>query len=368
MALASLALGLAWLVAGCRAFPVGIYVPDTVLDALEGSRYAEHLDERALRRELEARAGKSLAPVDTDGRAYWRLDAEPELGPLAPAAFDARDGPATAGLASGDLVLVKNPKAQSLATTLSFAAFTFYDHMGVLVERDGRWWVCDSWPSFHPFAKAVDFADRFRGGVRATPFRRFLAHYETLLVVRLAGTEDGARLAAEALASLDEGIEFDPHHDPADPRLSCCEYVESLLARAGRPAALAPHPLTDDAELVRALLALGFPPAGLLAPDTFAELPGARPVGWISRHRTRAGARALEAGFARLHERFRRDGHVADLLGLDRIHLLRLRANVALFLRWSEAWAEARGLEERSGLEEELRALEELFFRPLASD
>ncbi|NOT29536.1 MAG: hypothetical protein HOP15_03700, partial [Planctomycetes bacterium] len=217
----------------CRAFPVGLFVPDEVLAALAQPSRAEELDERVLAREIEALAGARIEPAaETDG-SYWRLDGESALGPFSPADFDAADfdaadsdavdsdaaaHPAAAGLASGDLVLVKIGRPQSLAITLTLEEFNFYDHVGVLVERGGRWLVCDSWPSFRLLGKADDFASRFRGGVRATPLSSFLGLYETALFVRLPDEERCARLAACALASLGEGLEYDPRHDPADPR------------------------------------------------------------------------------------------------------------------------------------------------------
>jgi hypothetical protein len=348
--------------AACRAFPVGMYVPDAVLDTLARTPYVEELDERALARELARRAGWPIAPADLPRARYWRLDEEPARGPLAPAAFDARAGAATVGLASGDLVLVKNGRAQSLGTTLSLAEFTFYDHLGVLVERDGLWQVCDSWPSFHPLGKSQDFAARFRGGVRATPLSRFLAHYETLLFVRVADPAGAARLAAAALDSLDQGIEYDPRHDERDSRLSCSEYLLALFERAGlaRP----PHPraVSASAELRALLAALGFPTRGFVVPDQFAALPGARAVAWVSRHDTPQGARSVEAVFARLHARFARGEPLGAFLAVDRYRFLRYRANVAQLLRWAEGWARARGCAERARLEQELEELMPLFF------
>ena len=351
--------------AGCRAFPVGVLVPDTALDALSDPGFEERLDEDELEDELTRRAGVGVRAARAGSRErYWRLDAEPVAGPLAPEAFEhAEEGRAGAGLMPGDLVLVKNPTAQSLATKLVLVESTLYDHVGVLVEDEGRLFVCDSWPRFHALVKAEDFADHFRGGVRALPLGDFLAQYETLLAVRLPDPARNARLAAAALDSLEEGIRFDPHHDPADPRLSCSEYVQMLLGRAGDASELEPRAVAQDGELRRALEALGFPTTGFLVPDQFAALPGARPVAWISRHRTRAGARAVEAALALLHRRSLAGARPAEFLAVDRFRFLRYRANVALFLVLAEGWAEARGVEESARLEEELEPLLPLFFR-----
>jgi hypothetical protein len=348
---------------GCRAFPVGLYVPDEVLTRLAETRYVEDLDEAGLARELAERAGRPLDPAPPSPARYFRLDLAPPRGPFAPAAFDVPGGEAAAGLCAGDLVLLVNPKAQSLATTLTFENFTFHDHLGVLIEREGRLLVCDSWPRFHPFAKASDFADRFRGGVRATPLGRFLAHYESARVLRPADPAGAPRLAAAALASLDEGIEFDPHHDPADPRLSCSEYVQLLFARAGLASPASPRAARPDAELHALLGLLGFPSTGFVVPDQFAELAGLEPVAWISRHPSAAAAHAKEAAFRVLHARARAGDRVADFLAVDRFRFLRYRANVRAFLRWAEAWGAARGTHGAEPLAAELEELAPLFFR-----
>jgi hypothetical protein len=353
----------ALLLLSCRAFPLGFYVPGEVLDALGETHYVEHLDEAALARELDRRAGVVVEPACTERSRYWRLDREPVLGPLRCEDFDSSSSAASAGLASGDLVLVKNARAQSLATTLTFGEFTFYDHMGVLVERAGRWLVCDSWPSFQPFSKADDFADRFRGGVRGTPLERFLAHYETVLVVRLPDEPRNALLASAALASLDDAIEYDPHHDPTDPRLSCSEYILMLFERAGLAAPAAPRPVSQQPQFCALLRALGFPCKAYFVPDQFAALPGAESVAWISRHPTPGRARAVEVAFELLHERHEREGRIGDLLCAEGFGFLAYRANVAHFLRWAEGWAAARGLEAHEDLRAELRSLVPLFFR-----
>ena len=141
---------------GCRSFPVGLYVPDATLDALAGSEYEEELDPRAIQRTLRESFAYAGGPLELSPWAYYRLDRQPALGPFSPEALADPGAAALQGLRAGDLVLVKNPRAQSLGITLTFAQFTFYDHLGVLVERAGRFFVCDSWPSFHPLGSAPD--------------------------------------------------------------------------------------------------------------------------------------------------------------------------------------------------------------------
>jgi hypothetical protein len=349
----------------CRAFPVGLYVPDTVLGTLAAESAFAPLDEAELARALAERAGGPLELRATDPERLFRLDLSPPTGPFAPTELTQAAGSAADGLRAGDLVLVKHPRAQSLATTLTFGEFTFYDHMGVLVERDERFLVCDSWPRFRPFLCARDFADRFRGGVRASTLGAFLAHYETALLLRLPEPEQAERLAAAALASLSEGIEYDPHHDPSDPRLSCSEYKLHLFERAGIRGPTEPRAVASDAELRRVLAALGFPTTGFVVPDQFRALPGMREVAWFSRHATRPAALAQEVAFALLHARFARGAPLVDFLAIDRFHFLAYRPSVAAFLRWAPAWAERRGLLDPRALADELEPLLPLFFRPV---
>lgn len=333
------ALLVAFALGSCRAFPLGLYVPTPVLEALEPRGAKASVAQ--LEAELVRRFGP-LPEVDTDPERYWRLDGAAPRGPFAPA----QAGHELSGLAPGDLVLVKNPKAQSLATTLTFARFTYHDHLGVLIERDGAFFVCDSWPSFHPFGKCDDFAARFRGGVRATELGQFLAHYETLAVVRLPDERRNAALARAAEASLDEAIEYDPHHDPRDPRLSCSEYVRLLLERAGY-AELPPARAVTQRTDYRALLQLlGFPSDAFDVPEDLAALPGARTIALVSRFATRAGLDAEHAAFARLHARFQAGARLDELLVVDRLRFLAYPPRVALFLRAAVGYGGSVALDE----------------------
>lgn len=311
-----------------------MYVPTPVLEALEPR--ATDASSAELEAELLERFG-ALPEVELDPERYWRLeDAEPR-GPFAPDRVELE----VSGLSAGDLVLVKNPKAQSLATTLTFARFTYFDHLGVLIERDGAFFVCDSWPSFHPLGKSDDFASRFRGGVRATELGRFLAHYETLEVVRLADAQRNAALARAAEASLAEAIEFDPHHDPHDPRLSCSEYVRGLLERAGYAELPPPRAVTPRSDYRALLQLLGFPSDAFDVPEDLAALPGTRTVALVSRFATRARLEAHRAAFARLHARFQAGAKLSELLCVDRLRFLAYPPNVALFLQAAVGLADA---------------------------
>jgi hypothetical protein len=317
----------------CRAFPVGMYVPTPVLEALEPR--ATDLSVAELEAELAQRFGP-LPELETDPKRYWRLDLAEPQGPFE----SERAGHELPGLAAGDLVLVKNPKAQALATTLTFARFTYHDHLGVLIERDGAFLVCDSWPSFHPLGKSDDFASRFRGGVRATELGRFLAHYETLEVVRLPDERQNAALARAAEASLGEAIEYDPHHDPRDPRLSCSEYVRRLLERAGYAELPPPRAVTPRTDYRALLQLLGFPSDAFDVPEDLAALPGARTVALVSRFATRARLAAERAAIDRLHARFTAGAELDELLCVDRLRFLAYPPAVALFLRASVALAD----------------------------
>ncbi|MEQ1893207.1 MAG: YiiX/YebB-like N1pC/P60 family cysteine hydrolase [Planctomycetota bacterium] len=323
----------------CRAFPVGLYVPTPVLEALE-PRGAD-ASVAQLDAELVQRFG-ALPEVATEPERYWRIEGEAPRGPFAPERAEHE----VAGLAAGDLVLVKNPKAQSLATTLTFARFTYYDHLGVLIERDGALFVCDSWPSFHPIGKCDDFASRFRGGVRATELGRFLAHYETLAVVRLPDERRNAALARAAQASLDEAIEYDPHHDPRDPRLSCSEYVRLLLERAGYAELPPPRAVTSRTDYRTLLQLLGFPSDAFDVPEDLALLPGARTVALVSRFDTHARLAAHRAAFERLHARFQAGARLDELLVVDRLRFLAYPPRVALFLRAAVGYEGSVALDE----------------------
>lgn len=333
------ALLVAFSLGSCRAFPVGMYVPTPVLEALEPREADTSLAE--LEEGLARRFGP-LPAAGTEPEHYWRIDGDEPRGPFGPE----RAGQELSGLAAGDLVLVKNPKAQALATTLTFARFTYYDHLGVLIERDGQLFVCDSWPSFHPFGQSDTFAARFRGGVRASELARFLAHYETLEVVRLPDAERNAALALAAEASLGQGLEYDPHHDPRDPRLSCSEYVRLLLERAGYDELPPPRSVTPRSDYRALLQLLGFPSDAFDVPEDLAALPGARTVALVSRHATRARLAAHRGAFARLHARFLAGARLDELLVVDRLRFLGYPPRVALFLRAAVACESTAALDD----------------------
>ncbi len=359
---------LALALAGCRSFPVGLYVPDSTLEALSRPEYEEHLGRRRLERELRASFGYRGGPREPSAETYFRLDLDPPLGPLSASACARAGAPAVRGLRPGDLVLAKNPRAQSLGTTLTFEPFTFYDHLGVLAERSGALVVCESWPRFHPFGSAPDFASRFRGGVRARPLPAFLQRYETLEFVRLPDEMRNAALARAALSSLDEGLEYDPHHDPEDPSLSCSEYLLHLLERAGYQPPSGPRPVSPDPSLRQLLASLGFARDAYYVPEQFAELPGARTVGTISRHSTRAGVLAQRCAFELLHEHFAAHSRVSSYLAIQRFTLLRYRDNVRLFLGYALGYSRERGLTDPEELRGELGRMLPLFFRPRAAE
>ncbi|HED65274.1 MAG TPA: hypothetical protein ENJ09_06945 [Planctomycetes bacterium] len=358
--------GLALLFAACHA-PAGWIVPDRAIEALEEDPFPALPAREDLIREVEAILGRRVEPRRLQRAHTFRVDLDSgplELrGPRGERPLDRADAAALVGLRTGDIVLAKNAKPQSLGSTLSLVRFTFFDHAGLFVEEDGRAFVYEARPrlSYHP--SAPDFASRFRGGVHRSTFTEFLERYEALEFVRPAASEDphwAEAVAARARESLDEGILFDPHHDPADPRLSCTEYLEYLFEGAGNQVPrLAPVEVSANPSLLRMLRSLGFQTRAYAVPDSYRELPGARVVGLFARHRTRAEFEAIEEGYRALHADFHSRGSAARIggyLAFDRWHFVRYRRRTELFLRFAVGLA----VDRTDGEEDLARELREL--------
>jgi len=357
------------LVAGCATFPASLVVPSDALDELaRRPTTVEALDEREVARGVRAVVGDAAPPLPLASRRVHRVDRAPVGRGFLPREARGADSVWTRDLATGDLLLAKTPGARSLGSSLALAEATYYDHVGVAVVEGGRVRVYESWPELVLVGPSPSFAARFRGGARRGPLSAFLARYEVVEVVRVLGEGRRAELGRAARASLDEGIVFDPYHDPDRPELSCSEYALHLLERAGwEPAAAADGPElcapTANASVGRVMRALGFGSRGYLAPDAFARVPGARRVALFSRHATRAETFALRDAHLHLWRRLGDGGRVADLLAPHPWRLMRYRANVRRFLEQVKGVFRRRpdaGAEERRRV---VAALEPVFFR-----
>ena len=361
---------------GCRAFPISLFVPGETLNVLETSEFVERLDGAELDRALARRFGVSPAPAGGSPPApggVRRVDLLPEPGPFAPEALNEGDHPALWDLESGDLLLAKNRKPQSLGQTLSFTDFTYYGHMAVLAREEGRLVVYESWPRLALLRTAEVFADRFEGGVQRVPFGRFLERYETIEVVRLEpldGRHDlGARLALAARESLDEGIRYDPHHAPDDPALSCSEYVAYLIRdKLGAELELRTRTITENPSMRALLASLGFRTDGYIVPESFSELDQASPIALFTQHPNRAAYLGNLYAYRALHAHFEAGESISSYLGVHPLRLVRFRSNVSDFLEATQSYVEAHPHVSSETLERELQAMIELFFRPRVLD
>lgn len=352
------------LLAGCRAFPVGLYVKSDVLDILERSEYEEDLPRAEIAREMSALLDYEGGPAEIESRSFHRVDLEEAVGPFQAAALEHCDHPALAGLLPGDLVLAKNKKPQSLASTLTIEAFCLYDHAGVLAFEHGRPFVYECWPRLTFFPPARDFASHFRGGVRRTPLGTFLGRYETVEFFRLPDAEKNERVVRGARESLDEHIAYDPRHDPDDPALSCSEYILYLLVdKAGYAVDLTPYRVTDNASMRAAMTSLGFRTDAYLMPDSFARLPGATSVGMLSRHDSLSKVVATRCAYEALHHHFATHTELGSYLTVDRWHLVRYRKNVEDFLAWTLGYFEENPTADRERIHADLDTMLPIFFR-----
>ena len=351
--------------------PASAVVAPEVIEVLEENAFLERIDEHELARDLEALLGVEVEPQRVRAGRYWRVDLE--LGPLAPLDLDRPRSAALEGLRSCDLLLAKNAKAQSLGTTLSLEAFTFYDHVGLLeLDENGRPWVYESWPRISLKPLGPVFAGRFGGEVARIPLSDFVRRYETVECIRLGGMDEGesAAVLRRARAAREHRIEYDPFHDADDPRLSCSELLVHLLGEAVRDGgALTPAAVSRHRSVRRLLTALGFRTDPYLVPDSFAALPGATSVGTLSRHRDRAGLASVAVAYELLHAHFLAsdaDVGIGSYVAFDRWQLVRYREATRSFLDLAAGLAAALGpWDQRSEarLRSDLTRTLPLFFR-----
>ena len=298
---------------------------------------------------MNGRLGFAGRPRTVGRGVFHRLDLAPPGGPYRTRRIEGSRHEALAGFETGDLVLAKNKKAQSLGSCLTLAEFAYYDHMGVLAFENGRAYVYEAWPRIDLVSRAPDFASRFTGGVFRTPFSDFAVRYETLEVVRLPDAERNAAAARAARGSLAEDIDYDPHHDPEDPRLSCSEYILYLFEEhAGYDLAIEPIPMAANPSLRELVASLGFHTRSYVVPDAFLEVEGARSAGVLSRHPTAGELLGSRAAFQALHAHFAAHSEVGSYLAFHPTRLLRYRANVEAFLGWARAYGATRAF---AGLE-----------------
>ena len=356
------------LLSGCRAFPISLLVPNETLDALETSEYVENLDPDEMDSLMAERFGLDTSAAPKKPRGVHRLDFTPESGPHRAEKLNSAYHPATAGLHSGDLLLAKNGRPQSLGQTLTFKKFTYYTHMGILAREGGRFYVFESWPRLHLLAATDNFAARFRGGVQKVSFNEFLERYETIEVVRLPqrifGADIGERLVAAAKESLDENIRYDPHHDPDDPAMSCSEYVSYLLEdKLGYTLALSRRQVTENTSMRRLLSSLGFRTDAYVVPEAYRELPHAQAIALLSHQPSRAAHLGKFYAYQALHEHFVANSSISSYLGIHPLRLVRYRTNVENFVNRAILYAETQGSENPEKLRRDLRAMVKLFFR-----
>ncbi len=314
---------------------------------------------------MRSRLGYTGGPKTAAPDRLHRVDREEARGPFRPHELDDASSPALIGLRSGDLILAKNTKPQSLASTLTVDRFCLYDHMGVLAIEEDHAWVYESWPKLVFLTLAPNFASRFRGEVARVPLSRFAERYETLEFVRLPDPERNQRMVEGARASQHEDIPYDPLHDPDDPALSCSEYVLYLVEdKAGYGLGIEPCPILDNPSLKRLVASLGFSTDfGFLMPDVFLSVDGAQSVGVISRHETQAEVLAVRLAYEAMYDDFVTHSEVGSYLAFDNWRLLRYRDYVAAFLEWSLGYFAQNPTADPEAIRRDLALMRPIFFR-----
>ncbi len=299
------------LLASCQ-LPVSLVVPSSVVAALNRDQLPP-FERVEFDREVQERFGDQVQAVDWY-EGEWRQLAGEDLFSEA---------------SDGDLLLVKNTQAQSLASTVGLATPTWFDHSGVIQVTEAGTMVIESWPDVRLVAKTPDFASRLYGKVQITPVRQFLERYHHGLILRPAG--DGRQRVERALALAEQGITFDPYHDPERPELSCTEFVAQVTGVDLEPIPVSPVPSISNTRVE-----LGWYVSCFVTPDTFLDLPGAAWIGELGRHGSLEEVRALRAMWFEIHRMSQRSGSsMGDWVGYDRFRLFGWRPRVTALLEWA---------------------------------
>lgn len=132
-------------------------------------------------------------------------------------------------LADGDLLFRKGTGVVGRIVT-SVDSEGQYSHVGIVVQRDGEWYVVHAVPDEHEFKGDFD-------RVKCEPIRRFTDRYPNadLGLYRPQVAEDKVRVAvSNALRLSDERVHFDHDYDLTDTtKLYCTELVEYVYSLAG---------------------------------------------------------------------------------------------------------------------------------------
>lgn len=335
-----------------------------LVEVLARSDYVEDLEGGDVARAMKKRLGYAGRPAASKAALFHRLDLGEVRGPFRPEALDPAESPGMAGLASGDIALARGGSPHAFGVAMALEEFCFYGHVGVLALEDGRFWIYESWPNLDASAASADVVSRLRGTVWRIPFSDFARRYETVEIVRLPDAARNASIAPGAHATLGEGIVFDPHDDPNDLALSCSEYVIDVVNRkAGYDLDLRRVALKSDPSLRRLATALGFRTESFAVPDAFAEVPGARSVGTISRYPTPSAALARRLADEFLYQHFRKTGKLGNYLAFELQGYLRYRRNVQDFVKWSQGYFRQLRITDPESIRRDLKIMAPVFFR-----
>ncbi len=349
---------------GCGTFPLSLYVDEAVFDELERTNLRTDVSDFEIAAGMSDRLGYEGERVSFLGEVYHRVD-RAGIEPFPPSEVDDPGSPTVAGLVSGDVILAKNPKAQSLASTLAMMEFTFYDHLGLLAIEDGGVFVYESWPKVDLLCSASDFVSRYRGQVRRISLSDFLERYETLELVRFPDPARNLAAVAEARDSVTRDIEYDPHHDPNGPELSCSEYLEMLLVEGGGYVWKCPRRAVGrNLAIDRTSKMIGFRTPDYIVPDVFLDFPGVRQVGVISIHSSSSEVLAIHEAFSVLHARDHPDAPAGNHVTVHPWHFLVFRDETLAFLELTKAYFRDHPSSDPAAIREVVEEIYEICIRP----
>lgn len=265
-------------------------------------------------------------------------------------------------IASGQIVLSDQGRADSLLVAFIADEFAPYVHAGVIAVEDGEAYVYEAFATLRPQLGGPP-TDALVGRIQRRSLADYLDRMRFAALYEPPAHVDGRAVAEYAQAQYRQRTRFDPYFDDRDAeRLYCTEFVARALEAGGAPPAHS-SPISTNRSLGVALawLRMEAPtvlPAGTLVPDE-------QRVALLSREFTPSQVNAYFEIKRELHRRFTADQKLGNVFRWS-WGGLKLRKNVGAFMQEGMDLAKSTPPSAEPG--GEIRALAAKRLGPLAMD
>lgn len=267
-------------------------------------------------------------------------------------------------IASGQIILSDQGRADSLLLALIADEFAPYVHAGVIAIEDGEAFVYEAFATFRPQFGGPP-TDALVGRIRRRSLAEYLDRMRFAAVYDPPPGVDGRAVADYAQAQFHNRTPFDAYFDNRDPeRLYCSEFVAQALQAGGAPPAHV-SPVSTNRSLGVALAWLKIQAPSLIPAGTL--VPGERRVALLSREYTPSQVDAYFAIKRELHQRFTADQKLGNVFRRS-WGGLKLREDVDAFMREGLELGKSTQNSASSGLDEAMKSLAAQMLGPVGVD